>query len=98
MYLVPGKKKLYTGTSFVLPSEYQGTYPKPNKTDFCYYNCFNYCYLVPNMEKKEEKVIKEERKPVVIKNATDLQKLKLEKLMKNPVSFCIFILYIHVMF
>lgn len=27
-----------------------------------------------------------EKKPVVIKNATDLQRLKLEKLMKNPVS------------
>ncbi|CAH0715458.1 unnamed protein product, partial [Brenthis ino] len=26
----------------------------------------------------------EEKKPVVIKNATDLQRLKLEKLMKNP--------------
>lgn len=29
----------------------------------------------------------EEKKPVVIKNATDLQRLKLEKLMKNPVTF-----------
>lgn len=29
---------------------------------------------------------KEEKKPIVIKNATDLQRLKLEKLMKNPVS------------
>lgn len=28
----------------------------------------------------------EEKKPVLIKNATDLQRLKLEKLMKNPVS------------
>ncbi|KAI8436881.1 hypothetical protein MSG28_010329 [Choristoneura fumiferana] len=27
---------------------------------------------------------KEEKKPIVIKNATDLQRLKLEKLMKNP--------------
>lgn len=29
---------------------------------------------------------KTEKKPIVIKNATDLQRLKLEKLMKNPVS------------
>ena len=29
---------------------------------------------------------KSEKKPIVIKNATDLQRLKLEKLMKNPVS------------
>ena len=29
----------------------------------------------------------EEKKPVVIKNATDIQRLKLEKLMKNPVIF-----------
>lgn len=27
----------------------------------------------------------DERKPVVIRNTTDLQRLKLEKLMKNPV-------------
>lgn len=35
------------------------------------------------MSDKESK--SEEKKPVVIKNATDLQRLKLEKLMKNPV-------------
>lgn len=29
---------------------------------------------------------KEEEKPVVAKNAIDLQRLKLQKLMKNPVS------------
>lgn len=28
----------------------------------------------------------DEEKPVVVKNATGLQRLKLEKLMKNPVS------------
>lgn len=28
----------------------------------------------------------EERKPVIIRNSTDLQRLKLEKLMNNPVS------------
>lgn len=33
-------------------------------------------------EKKE----KEDKVPIVIKNAVDLQRLKLEKLMKNPVS------------
>lgn len=36
------------------------------------------------MSNKES--LKEEKKPIVIKNATDLQRLKLEKLMKNPVS------------
>lgn len=35
------------------------------------------------MSDKESK--NEEKKPIVIKNATDLQRLKLEKLMKNPV-------------
>lgn len=35
------------------------------------------------MSDKESK--NKEKKPVVIKNATDLQRLKLEKLMKNPV-------------
>ncbi|XP_026327468.1 PRKR-interacting protein 1 homolog [Hyposmocoma kahamanoa] len=34
------------------------------------------------MSDKESK--NEEKKPIVIKNATDLQRLKLEKLMKNP--------------
>ncbi|XP_063624180.1 PRKR-interacting protein 1 homolog [Cydia splendana] len=34
------------------------------------------------MDDKEAK--KEEKKPIVVKNATDLQRLKLEKLMKNP--------------
>lgn len=29
---------------------------------------------------------KEEEKPVVAKTATDLQRLKLQKLMKNPVN------------
>ncbi|CAG5048006.1 unnamed protein product [Parnassius apollo] len=33
-------------------------------------------------DKKE--LLDEEKKPIVIKNATDLQRLKLEKLMKNP--------------
>lgn len=33
----------------------------------------------------DEKSVDEE-KPVVVKNATGLQRLKLEKLMKNPVS------------
>lgn len=28
---------------------------------------------------------KEEKKPVVVKDATDIQRLRLEKLMKNPV-------------
>ncbi|KPI95598.1 PREDICTED: PRKR-interacting protein 1 homolog [Papilio xuthus] len=32
----------------------------------------------------DKKESKEEKKPIVIKNATDLQRLKLEKLMKNP--------------
>lgn len=32
---------------------------------------------------------KSEKKPIVIKNATDLQRLKLEKLMKNPVCILI---------
>ncbi|XP_045772364.1 PRKR-interacting protein 1 homolog [Maniola jurtina] len=32
----------------------------------------------------KEKEKDEEKKPIVIKNATDLQRLKLEKLMKNP--------------
>ncbi|CAH2096101.1 unnamed protein product [Euphydryas editha] len=36
------------------------------------------------MSEKVEKDSAEEKKPVVIKNATDLQRLKLEKLMKNP--------------
>lgn len=35
----------------------------------------------------ENKESKEEKKVIVVKNATDLQRLKLEKLMKNPVSF-----------
>lgn len=35
------------------------------------------------MSIKESK--NEEKKPILIKNATDLQRLKLEKLMKNPV-------------
>lgn len=35
------------------------------------------------MSEKEAKI--EEKKPILIKNATDLQRLKLEKLMKNPV-------------
>ncbi|CAH0398288.1 unnamed protein product [Chilo suppressalis] len=34
------------------------------------------------MSDKESKA--EEKKPIIIKNATDLQRLKLEKLMKNP--------------
>lgn len=34
----------------------------------------------------DKKESSEEKKPIVIKNATDLQRLKLEKLMKNPVS------------
>lgn len=38
------------------------------------------------MSKKGEKESAEEKKPIIIKNATDLQRLKLEKLMKNPVS------------
>ncbi|KPJ08527.1 PRKR-interacting protein 1-like [Papilio machaon] len=32
----------------------------------------------------DKKESNEEKKPIVIKNATDLQRLKLEKLMKNP--------------
>lgn len=28
----------------------------------------------------------EEKKPIVVRNTTDLQRLKLEKLMKHPVS------------
>ncbi|XP_013145223.1 PREDICTED: PRKR-interacting protein 1 homolog [Papilio polytes] len=32
----------------------------------------------------DKKESSEEKKPIVIKNATDLQRLKLEKLMKNP--------------
>lgn len=37
---------------------------------------------------------KSEERPIVIRNTTDLQRLKLEKLMKNPVSifFLIFLL------
>ncbi|XP_041979210.1 PRKR-interacting protein 1 homolog [Aricia agestis] len=35
------------------------------------------------MDKKDNST-SEEKKPVTIKNATDLQRLKLEKLMKNP--------------
>lgn len=38
------------------------------------------------MSKNGEKEPAEEKKPIIIKNATDLQRLKLEKLMKNPVS------------
>ncbi|XP_011556555.3 PRKR-interacting protein 1 homolog [Plutella xylostella] len=34
--------------------------------------------------KKEKNSKKEDKVPIVIKNATDLQRLKLEKLMKNP--------------
>lgn len=33
----------------------------------------------------EEKEPKE--KPIIVRNTTDLQRLKLEKLMKNPVSY-----------
>lgn len=33
----------------------------------------------------EEKETKE--KPIIVRNTTDLQRLKLEKLMKNPVSY-----------
>lgn len=36
------------------------------------------------MSDQESEVI--DKKPIVIKNATDLQRLKLEKLMKNPVG------------
>ncbi|XP_023938497.2 PRKR-interacting protein 1 homolog [Bicyclus anynana] len=36
------------------------------------------------MSTKDKEGGDEEKKPVVIKNATDLQRLKLEKLMKNP--------------
>nr|XP_026499696.1 PRKR-interacting protein 1 homolog [Vanessa tameamea] len=35
------------------------------------------------MSKKDKESV-EEKKPIVIKNATDLQRLKLEKLLKNP--------------
>lgn len=34
----------------------------------------------------DEENSKEKRKHIVIKNSTDLQRMKLEKLMKNPVS------------
>lgn len=44
-------------------------------------------YYLTNLRKMSGKETKsEEKKPVLIKNATDLQRLKLEKLMKNPVS------------
>ncbi|OWR46640.1 PRKR-interacting protein 1 [Danaus plexippus plexippus] len=36
------------------------------------------------MSCKTKKSDEEEKKPVVIKNATDIQRLKLEKLMRNP--------------
>ncbi|XP_032517025.2 PRKR-interacting protein 1 homolog [Danaus plexippus] len=36
------------------------------------------------MSSKTKKSDEEEKKPVVIKNATDIQRLKLEKLMRNP--------------
>lgn len=36
---------------------------------------------------KEEN--KNEDRPVVVRNTTDLQRLKLEKLMKNPVRKCV---------
>lgn len=39
------------------------------------------------MSSKTKKSDEEEKKPVVIKNATDIQRLKLEKLMRNPVSY-----------
>lgn len=34
---------------------------------------------------KEKENDKEEKKPIIVRNTTDLQRLKLEKLMKNPV-------------
>ncbi|CAH0564057.1 unnamed protein product [Brassicogethes aeneus] len=36
------------------------------------------------MGKNKEKDDSEEKKPIIIRNSTDLQRLKLEKLMKNP--------------
>lgn len=38
------------------------------------------------MSDKEREKEKDVEKPVVAKSAVDLQRLKLEKLMKNPVS------------
>lgn len=38
------------------------------------------------MNSKNNKHETSDEKPVVIRNTTDLQRLKLEKLMKNPVS------------
>lgn len=38
------------------------------------------------MSSRSNKNETSEDKPVVIRNTTDLQRLKLEKLMKNPVS------------
>lgn len=38
------------------------------------------------MQEEIERPPKREEKPIVIRNTTDLQRLKLEKLMKNPVS------------
>lgn len=34
----------------------------------------------------DDKKERSEKKPIVVKNATDLQRLRLEKLMKNPVN------------
>lgn len=42
------------------------------------------------MSTKSKEAGDEEKKPIVIKNATDLQRLKLEKLMKNPVWNCLY--------
>lgn len=36
-----------------------------------------------NMKKAEDK---QEKKPIIVRNSVDLQRLKLEKLMANPVS------------
>lgn len=41
------------------------------------------------MADKKEKREKEDKVPIVIKSAVDLQRLKLEKLMKNPVSLTV---------
>lgn len=44
--------------------------------------------------KKSDSESEEKPKPIIIRNTTDLQRLKLEKLMQNPVSNKLHVVFI----
>lgn len=49
---------------------------------------------------KSDEESEPKQKPIIVRNTTDLQRLKLEKLMKNPVSYlnCTLFIVYNIMF